>query len=399
MPRKVWLPVLAVLFATSALLNSFWLGAFSAALGFFYLAAWLWKKYVLADLHYTRKFHYHRLFPGETTSVQLRIENRKWLPVSWLRVSDKWPEAVGPAKDKTENSAKAIMDNDVLMNEFSLLPNEGITRKVELTFQKRGVYTIGPTTLETGDYFGLFEAQQEITNRTRLTVYPDLIPLQSLKLSTDDPFGDRSALRRLFEDPNAPMGIRPFHPEDEFRRIHWGATARTGNLQVKVYQPVSARVMMVCLNVVTTEKPWLGLQQDLLEHLISATATLCYQGIQEGFSVGLLSNGCLTQADQPFRILPGRTTEQLALMLESLASVTPYHTLPFEEYLSRSLPGLPYGASLVLVTGLVSSGLKETLLRLKRYRLNTLLFSFAKDHPGEIPGVRIMHLPFEKVNT
>ena len=399
MPRKYWLPLLLLAFCIGALLASDWLVVFSAALFFFYLTAWVWKKYALIGVHYTRKFHFHRLFPGESTQVRLTIENRKWLPLSWLRISDNWPEPVGPAIKNSEIRSSPLIDNDTLVSEFSLLPNEQVVRKHELTFQKRGVYTVGPTNLEAGDYFGMFATQAELPARTRLTVYPQLIPLQSLKLSTDDPFGDRSANRRLFEDPNAPMGVRSYHPEDEFRRIHWGATARTGSLQVKVYQPVSARVMMVCLNVVTTEKPWLGLQKNLLEYLISATATLCYQGIQEGFSVGLLSNGCLTQADQPFRILPGRTTEQLALMLESLASVTPYHTLPFEEYLSRSLPGLPYGASLVLVTGIVSPVLIETLIRLRRYRLITLLFSFEKNHPGDIPGVRVIHLPFEEVHA
>jgi uncharacterized protein (DUF58 family) len=54
------------------------------------------------------------------------------------------------------------------------------------------------------------------------------------------------------------MGIRPYHPEDGFRRIHWPATARTGELQVKVFQPVTARVMVICLNVSTETHYWMG---------------------------------------------------------------------------------------------------------------------------------------------
>jgi hypothetical protein len=172
-----------------------------------------------------------------------------------------------------------------------------------------------------------------------------------LNLQTEDPFGDKHTRRRLFEDPNRPMGVRDYHPEDEFRRIHWPATARTGQLQVKVYQPVSTQVMMVCLNVATFPHYWEGVYPALLEQLIKVTATLVYQNIQDGYSVGLVSNGCLAHADQPFHIPPGRSPRQLATLLQALAEVTPFITAPFEKYLLKSAPSIPYGATLILVKG------------------------------------------------
>ncbi len=227
-----------------------------------------------------------------------------------------------------------------------------------------------------------------------LTVFPELLPLSIFHLPTDDPFGDRASRRRLFEDPNLPMGVRPYHPEDEFRRIHWNATARTGSLQVKVYQPISSRVMMVCLNVLTTPQPWLGTYKDLFEQLIKVAATMVYHSHEDGYSVGLISNGCLTHADQPFLISPSRSAEQLANMLQALASVTEYITSPLENLLIKSMSQVPYGSNLTIITALLPPTLLDTLIRLKRYRPNILLVSLGVDPPPHLPGIRSLHLPF-----
>ena len=62
--------------------------------------------------------------------------------------------------------------------------------------------------------------------------------------------------------------------------------------------------MVVCLNVSTQLHYWLGVDSERLEYLVKVAATLVYQGIQDGYSVGLLSNGCLAHSDQPFHIPP-----------------------------------------------------------------------------------------------
>jgi len=155
-------------------------------------------------------------------------------------------------------------------------------------------------------------------------------------------------------------------------------------------------MMAVCLNVSTRESIWLGTEHSLLEQLIKVSATLAYHGVEDGYSVGLLSNGCLMHSDQPFHISPSRAPGQLGLLLESLAAVTPYVTVPFAQYLLNAMPQLPYGATLVIVTAFVNQELSETLLRLKRYRPHTTLLSLDSTPPPELPGVRTIHLPFSE---
>jgi uncharacterized protein (DUF58 family) len=153
--------------------------------------------------------------------------------------------------------------------------------------------------------------------------------------------------------------------------------------------------MVVCLNVATfARRHWEGTNPGLLEHVIKVAATLVTHAIEDGYRVGLIANGCLAHADQPFRIPPGRSPKQLSSMLEALAGVTPVVTSPFDDFLIKEIPRVSYGATLMIVTGVTNPELFEALVQLKKRGRHITLLSFAKQPPQEIPGIRTLHLPF-----
>ena len=139
---------------------------------------------------------------------------------------------------------------------------------------------------------------------------------------------------------------------------------------------------------------WEGTNPDLLEHVIKVAATLVTHGIDDGYRVGLIANGCLAHADQPFRIPPGRSPKQLASLLGALAGVTPVVTNPFDIFLIKEIPRVSYGATLMIVTGVTNPELFESLVQLKQSGRHITLLSFAKKPPREVPGIRTLHLPF-----
>jgi uncharacterized protein (DUF58 family) len=357
------------------------------------LTLW-WKNHSLDGVIYQRKPHYHRGFPGEQVAVRLEVANQKLLPLSWLRVQDPWPKAVGPEEEDLM-APSHIPDQGLLTNVFSLRWYEHARRNFTIRFRKRGIYTLGPARLESGDLFGMFDDNKENPQVEYLTVFPGLISIEDLQLPAEDPFGDKRSRRRLYEDVNQPIGLRDYHPEDSLRRIHWPATAHTGQLQVKVYQPSSANILVICLNVSTFSRHWEGTNPQLLEHVIQVSATLAYQGIDNGYRVGLIANGCLAHSDQPFRIPPGRSPKQLARLLEALSGVTPVVTSPFERFLIREVPKLPYGVSLLIVTCVNSPEIAEALVQLRYHGRRVTLLSFAESPPSQISGIRIFHLPFK----
>jgi uncharacterized protein (DUF58 family) len=390
---KRWLPLFVAGIILGVVLRIPLLVTFILLLFFVLSLATWWQRRSLDGVKYRRKAYYKRAFPGESVPLQIEIENHKMLPLTWLRVQDPWPKAVGPEQEDVL-APTHLPDQGLLTNVFSLRWYERARRQYTLKFRKRGIFPVGPVRLESGDLFGIYERSEHQEPVELLTVFPELIPFDELGLPADDPFGDRHSRRRLYEDPNQPIGVRDYLPEDSFRRVHWPATAHTGQLQVKVYQPTSANIMVVCLNVSTFARHWEGTHPGLLEYVIKVAATLVTRGIEDGYRVGLIANGCLAHADQPFRIPPGRSPKQLASLLEALAGVTPVVTNPFDSFLIKEIPRVSYGATLMIVTGVTNPELFEALVQLKQRGRHITLLSFAKQPPQVVPGIRTLHLPF-----
>jgi hypothetical protein len=79
-----------------------------------------------------------------------------------------------------------------------------------------------------------------------------------------------------------------------------------------------------------------------------------------------------------------------------LAGVNPVVTAPFERFLMREVPRIPYGASLVIVTAVISDTLAETLVKIKKHERKITLLSLAVDPPDSVPGIHVMHAPFDE---
>jgi uncharacterized protein (DUF58 family) len=388
-----WPPLLGILFLLGLVLHSPFIVALSTAVMVVLAVAYWWQEHSLDGVIYLRRFHFKRGFPGERYPVRVEVENRKFLPLSWLRIQDPWPKLVGPV-DEDILAPTYMEDTGLLTVLVSLRWYERTRRNYEMLYRKRGVYKVGPAILESGDLFGIYQKRSSVEPAETITIFPSLLPLEELHFPAENPFGDIRSRRRVFEDPNRPIGVREYHPEDGFRRVHWPATAHTGQLQVKVYQPISSQVLAICLNVSTFSRHWEGYHPARLEHMVSMTATYAQLGLQEGYQVGLFSNGCLSNSDQPFRIQPGRSPKQLAHLLTALAGVTPLTIAPFEQYLMREVPTIPYGALLLIITSLTTPELEETLLRLKKHERRITLVSIAEKPPSNLPGIRCIHLPF-----
>jgi uncharacterized protein (DUF58 family) len=383
---------LALFLAIGTIYHLSWLLMLSITVTLILVVAVILRKRALEGITYERRWHYRRGFPGETSEVKLVTENKKRSPVFWLKVSDKWPLAT-PPQDVSTLSISHIAGEGLLNNLYNLKGKEKLVREIPFRFDARGVHPVGPATLESGDIFGLFIKSEEQAVREYVTVFPSLIKLPTQKIKTEDPFGERKSEHPIFEDPLRIMGVRPYQPGDGFRRIHWSATARTGQLQARMFEAVSAHVLIVVLNASPETDIDVGLEPDLLEHLTSVAATIIYQACNARYSVGLMSNGCMAHADQPFYLLPGRSSDQLGNLLSALAAVTDITSLPFDRFLAKYAPQIPFGASMVIVTPYINNMMAETLLSIRKHSHKTTLFSLSKQKALKIPGIHIIHVP------
>ena len=358
------------------------------------LVSWLWSRSSLRGLVYAREFPYRRFFPDEQFEVQIRVENRKLLPISWLQAEDEWPNNVGPVDDFSLSRTEHDPDAGYLINTYSLRSYERIRRRTSLLARQRGIYEIGPVQLVSGDLFSLFDRKIVLISRREvLIVYPRIRPLPELGLPLKDPFGDQRVQQRLFEDPSRTMGVRDYAPQDSFRHIHWKATARAGSLQTRVYEPTRSQRTVLCLNVATFEQYWRGVWPAMLEYEMELAASLASWGLEQGHSVGMIANGTLAHADQPFRIPPSRSPEQLTRLLEALAAVSYFVSSSYDRFLLDESPRIPWGATLVLITPFVNNAIAASILRLRDSGRRVVLIALAKTEPPYIPGVLTYHLP------
>lgn len=100
-------------------------------------------------------------------------------------------------------------------------------------------------------------------------------------------------------------------------------------------------------------------------------------------------------SDQPFRIPPGRSADQLGRLLSALAAVTPFVTAPFERLLLREVNKLPPGTLLLILTSVVTQELRETVLQLKRHGRQVSIIAYCTKPPLVIPGIHMRHIPYE----
>jgi len=357
--------------------------------------SWLWSRYSLDRISYSRRLHFYRGFPGENVDCQVVVENEKFLPLGWLELRDRWPWGAAP-EDESKLAGSQTSEYGTLRILFTMRGFHRIRREIKLRLRKRGVFTLGPLEALSGDPFGFFESRKKVDNRQKIVVYPEMIPVEQMKLNPDDPFGLTKANKRLYEDSTRPIGVRDYRPEDGFRQIHWPATARIGTLQTRVFQPISGLDLVICMNVATFEPHWQGVRPELLEALLSTSATLAYQSYLSGYRVGLISNGGMAHAGRTFRVPPGRSPKHMPHLLESLAGITPVVCGPFDRFLLREAPYLEYGSTLIVVTGVMPKSLHEALIKLKARSRKVVLVSLTEEEPGFIPNTDIIHLPFEQ---
>jgi uncharacterized protein (DUF58 family) len=351
-----------------------------------------WNDRALRDVIYHRRIARKRAFPGETVDIEVMVENSKLLPVPWLRVDDEWPLAVPPT-DAQALGPSAVADMGELTQVFALRWYERVRRHYTLQTGQRGVYGLGPTRLRSGDVFGLFQTERVIEEQDFLIVYPRIYSLPELGLPSKEPFGDTRARRRLFEDPSRTMGARDMQPGDSFRHVHWPATARRQQLQARVYEPTTTLTAVICLNVATLPRPWEGILPELLERAIVVSASLAAHAANLRYSVGLVSNGAVPRSDRPIRVMPGRSPDQLMRILELLAAITGYVTMPMGRFLLRESPTMPWGATLVIVTPVITDELLASVIQLRSAGRQMVLVSLAKDLPPKVQGVLMHHLP------
>jgi uncharacterized protein (DUF58 family) len=221
---------------------------------------------------------------GQSTEIVVDITNRSKLPIAWLLVEDLLPKAAFAQRPPA-------LRIDGSRIEVFFLPG-GQTRQLRyrITCQRRGYYQIGPTVLETGDLMGLSRRYRVGAPPQYILVYPRSVPMAGYDIASPRPIGEIRIRNAVMQDPTRIRGIRKWQIGDPLRSVHWAATARTGTLHSKVYEPTSIAGATLILDMHRETNPDQNepVRSDLAIALAASIAAAFYEMNQP---IALLSNG------------------------------------------------------------------------------------------------------------
>lgn len=389
--NRVWWTVVIVAAIVAVILRHDLLFQTSLLLSLLGGASYLWARYCLVAVTYRRHLGSLRLFYGEETDLTVEIVNAKPLPLSWLRAEDEFPADVELLNGRLSYSH--LPRRRILTNFLSLRWYERVTRRYRLRGERRGAWPIGPVDLSSGDLFGFAMRYTRMDEVEYLIVYPRMVPVTALGLPAQHPFGDFATPRRILDDPLRLVGAREYVPGDSFRTIHWKATARRQALQTKVFEPSAARPVAIFLNINTSDYAYEGIDPELQEFAITATASLARRAWEDKLPVGLYVNSVAYPGGKRIRIPPGTRPDQMTWILEALAKVVSLGHWRLAAILQLEVPSLRMGTTIVVVTAVMNDLLRAILADLPRRGYPVVLVTLGSaqlDRP--LPGVRSYHL-------
>ena len=329
---------------------------------------------------------------GDTVAVVVTLQNTRSHPdrLAVGRGPAAAPRADVPAaRPATAGQAAATADDQG--------PRAHVSLRYQLTCNRRGYYQLGPLVAETGDLFGLHRRFRVVTEPHFLLVYPPVIPLEGFDIASRRPIGEVRMTYRLYEDPTRIAGVRAYQPGDPLNRVHWHATARTGMLHSKIYEPSTIAGATVLLEFHRASHPERN-EPFRSELAVVAAASIANAVYEMGQQIGLVTNGrdaadrvrvegwdfdpqtrsqarqaasMLEQNDrlQPVIVPTRRGVEQLRRILETLARVELTDGLRLAELIGEVEGRMPRDATVIVILPEVTTETVVTLEDLEAPRL------------------------------
>ena len=166
----------------------------------------------------------------------------------------------------------------------------GDVQEVQYTVRShtRGVHRIGPLGVRVRDPFGLTLRTAAVSGDAEIVVLPKVVPLPQGR-SLGSGIGSEGSIPHMValhgEDDQT---VREYRDGDDLRRIHWPATARTGELMVRQEDRPAKRRAVVVLDTRAVGHGGSG-RSSSLEWCVTTAASVTAHVVDAGYAVHLLT--------------------------------------------------------------------------------------------------------------
>jgi uncharacterized protein (DUF58 family) len=322
-PSKVWL----------ALLTGF---------GGTWLISWLWARSLGKHLHLTREVRFAWAQVGDKLEEQFTLTNNGLVPATWVEVVDH-------SNLPDYSAARAI----------GIGAQESNTWRTNGLCTRRGVYTLGGTTLRSGDPLGVFNVEVYQPESATLVIMPPVIPLPAIEITPGGWLGDGRPRPNAMEQTVSAFTVHEYQHGEALKQIHWPTTARRNAIYTRVMESSPANDWWVVLDADAKAQAGQG-WETTLELGVLLAASLADRGLRARHSVGLLASG-----ERAVWLKPKQGEDHRLQIMRELATLAP-GGLPLSDLLARAGPMLGQRTSLIVITPSINSAWLTSLTHLLR---------------------------------
>lgn len=304
-----------------------------------------------------------RFSNAQSNALSIRVENESGHRV-WLTVRDELPQEF--------RYHRAVFP-------VVLAAREGRTITYQLTPRERGCYEFGHVLVFARCHLGLLERKMALGKSQQVKVYPAFEHLERYELAavSDQLFeAGQKRIRRAGNSTDFDQ-IKDYTFGDDYRKINWKASARSGRWMVNTYRDERSQPIW-CLVDKGRSMQRTFADVSLIDYAINASLVLSYVALRRCDHPGLVTFGADVDHFVPAQGRPG----QLLQILEALyAQKVEYAETDYSALAVRLSSQIRRRSLLVLFTDFSSrNALERQLPYLKRLaRRHALLVVFFDD--------------------
>ena len=305
--------------------------------------AFIWTRQIALYVTTRRELRYGWMHVGDRLEERFTLVNDAWLPVLWAEVHDS-SDLPGYKVGRIASCAG-----------FST------TRwTTDQVCTRRGLYTLGPWSLRTGDPFGFFTIVFDHDQIEAIVIYPPVVDLPEIRLPRGLVAGPSRARRQTIEATIDASHTRHYRPGDPLRTIHWPSTAHRGTLVVRDPDTEISGNLWIVIDLDRSVQAGEG-EESTEEYGIILAASLADRTLRQNRAVGLAAHG----VDLAF-VPPGRGKGHMWRILQALAVVRAGGTHSLAQVLHHLRRSMGQGASVLVITSSCAVDWVDALMPLTR---------------------------------
>jgi uncharacterized protein (DUF58 family) len=315
-----------------------WVAVF-CCLGGAVLLGYFWARQLAEGLTLTREQHYGWIHVGDVLEEHFTLRNAGLLPALWVEIDDQ--------SDLPGYSARSVR---------SVGSQQILHWRTQGTCRQRGLFTLGPWQVQTGDPLGFFRVFLSFPETQTLLIYPQVVHLPTLRLPRGAATGTGRTSQRALEVTTNAAGVRAYVPGDSINRIHWRTSAHRDTLMAMTFDLEPSGDLWIVLDLDAAVQAGQG-EESTEEYGVILASSLADRVLNQNRAVGLVVYGTnepqrnnLERQPRPIIVQPEKGKAHQWRILQALATVHAGGHWPLERVLAETDRNLGRGMTLAVIT-------------------------------------------------